>query len=120
MKTCQIILAQKFLGSFRSNYGVRARCPFFFLLLFTWFWVENLASVDVMIFNEPLLFLPSENMVTLRILHYTETDTDHELCCYYDVTMKKLVNPETNKRLILCDTRVVQSGAQLSISHRKD
>ena len=29
-------------------------------------------------------------------------------------------NPETDKRLTLCDTRVVQSKAQLLISYRKD
>ena len=73
-----------------------------------------------MIFKEPLLFLRSENMATLRILHYTEAATDHELCYYYYITMEELVNPETDERLILCDTRVVQSGAQLLISHRKD
>ena len=54
------------------------------------------------------------------LLHYTEAATDHELCCYYYITMEELVNPETDERLILCDTRVVQSGAQLLISHRKD
>ena len=72
-----------------------------------------------MIFKEPLLVLRSENIVTLRILHYTEAATDHELCYYY-ITMEELVNPETDKRLILCDTRVVQLGAQLLMSHRKD
>ena len=29
VKTCQIILAREFLGSFRSNYGMRTRWPFF-------------------------------------------------------------------------------------------
>ena len=63
-----------------------------------------------MIFKEPLLFLRSENMATVRIRHYTEAATDHELCYYYYITMQELVNPETDERLILCDTRVVQSG----------
>ena len=76
--------------------------------------------MDVMIFKEPVLFLRSENMATLCILHYTEAATDHELCYYYYITMEELVNPETDERLILCDTRVVQSKAQLLISHRKD
>ena len=79
-----------------------------------------MASLDVMIFKEPLLFLRSENMVTVRVLHYIEAATDHELCYYYFITMEELVNPETDKRLILCDTRVVQSGAQRLISHCKD
>ena len=73
-----------------------------------------------MIFKVPLLFLRSENMATLRILHYTEAATDHELCYYYCITKEELVNPETDERLIPCDTRMVQSGAQLLISHRKD
>ena len=71
-----------------------------------------------MIFKEPLLFLHSENMVTLRILHYTEAATDQELGYYYHIIMEELENPETDKRLILCDTRVIQSGAQFLISHR--
>ena len=73
-----------------------------------------------MIFKEPLLFLRCENMITLRILHYTEAATDQELCYYYYITMEEPENPETDKRLVLCDTRVVQSRAQLLISHRKD
>ena len=77
--------------------------------------------MDVMIFKEPLLFLQnSENMVTLRVLRYTEAATDHKLCYYYYITIEELENPETDKRLVLCDTRVVQSRAQLLISHRKD
>ena len=72
----------------------------------------------MMIFKEHL-FLRSENMVALRILHYTEAATDHELC-YYCITMEELENSETDKRLIVCVTRVVQSGAQLLISHCKD
>ena len=73
-----------------------------------------------MIFKDSLLLLRSENIVTLRILHYIEAATDHELCYYYYITMEELVNPETDKiRLILCDTRVVP-GAQLLILHRKD
>ena len=70
--------------------------------------------------KEPLLFLRRENMVILRILHFTEAAADHEFCYYYYITMEELVNPEIDKRLILCDTRVVQSGVQLLISHRKD
>ena len=36
------------------------------------------------------------------------------------ITMEELGNSETDKRLVLCDTRVVQSRAPLLISHRKD
>ena len=54
-----------------------------------------------MIFKEPLLPLRSEIMVILRVLHYTETATDHELCYYYYITMEEPVNPETDKRLAL-------------------
>ena len=79
-----------------------------------------MASVDLMIFKEPLLFVRSENRVTLRILHYTEAATDHELRYYYYITMEEPKKSETDKRLVLCDTRVVQSRAPLLISHRKD
>ena len=73
-----------------------------------------------MIFKEPFLFLRSENMVTLRIQHYTEAATNHELCYYYYITMEELENSETDKKLVLCDTRVIQLRAPLLISHRKD
>ena len=57
-----------------------------------------------MIFKKPVLLLHSENMITLRILHYTEAAANHALCCYYYYVIKEeLVNPETDKKACTID-----------------
>ena len=66
--------------------------------------------MDVVIFKELVLFLRCENMVILRILHYTEAATDHQLCYYYYITMEELENSETDKRLVLWDQWCQFSG----------
>ena len=75
VKTCQIILPQKFLGSFSKNYaddlfffGLHldiCGCDGFFFFGIHLNLGEKLESADVITLKEPVLLLRSKNMATL-------------------------------------------------------
>ena len=50
------------------------------------------------------------------VLHYAEAATDHEL--YYYTTMDELLHPETDEKLVLCDSIIFLRYARGSIRAR--
>ena len=66
-------------------------------------WYYKLTNSFLQVYIIPATIRQTKLSLLTRMLHYTVAATDHELCYYYYryITIDKLLNPETDERLVL-------------------